>query len=145
MLRRLFFGMVAVALAAASCHRSTGAGSAPDAAVVAAIDAKAQPAWVGNDDRGRRLWQEERRFYRQRDARLAWSDGDRFGGAADSLIRAVRAADRDGLEPTRYRIDRIEELRRARLTPAQAADIDLQFTYAYLSYAWDLSHGISLS
>jgi len=104
--------------------------------VAAAIEAKSPPPFAQHEDRRRHIWQEERRFYGARGARLAWSDGDRPAPAAQELARAIDAADQEGLDPRDYSHD-------GQFDRAHAADVDLQLTYAYLSYAWDLAHGAS--
>jgi L,D-transpeptidase YcbB len=106
--------------------------------VTAAIEAKSPPPFARHEGRRRHIWQEERRFYTARGARLAWSDGDRPVPAVQELARAIEAADQEGLEPRDYFHESQVQFDRAR-----AADIDLQLTYAYLSYASDLAHGSS--
>jgi murein L,D-transpeptidase YcbB/YkuD len=111
------------------------------AALRAAIDQK-RPAFSANDgERGHRVWQEAQRTYRQNLYQLAWSDGRRTRGTFDALRRAIHAADREGLDPADYRVAELDAAPRSGLTPEQAIDVDLQATYAYLRYAWDLSHG----
>src|SRR5439155_566706 len=113
-------------------------------AISAAIEAKTAPPFVPRDRTKRNVWQEEQRFYKQRGARPAWSDGSRLASSADALARAIRAADQDGLDPADYGADSIDALRGQRLDPAKAAEADLRLTYAYLSYAWDLSRGSTM-
>ncbi len=117
---------------------------APDvtAAVRTAVDAKAPSFAVADDgERGHQLWREEQRFYKQNGYRLVWSDGKRPRSQADGLIRALRAAGENGLEPSDYHVDELDAVRKAPLTPEQAIDFDLRATGAYLRYAWDLSRG----
>jgi murein L,D-transpeptidase YcbB/YkuD len=136
------FASAAVAgltLWAAGCHRASEP-SAPSPAVASAIESKSPPQSISH---AQQVWQEERRFYTDRGARLAWSDGTRLGSAAEALRRAIHAADEDGLDPSDYRVDAIDRLGRERLDPARAADIDLLLTAAYLSYARDLARGSS--
>src|ERR1041385_8249060 len=89
------------------------------------------------------IWRDEQRFYQQNDYRLIWIDGRRPGPAMAALVRALRASDEEGLDPRRYGVDAIDSLRRS-FDPthaADAADIDIRCTWAYLRYAWDLTHG----
>jgi murein L,D-transpeptidase YcbB/YkuD len=89
------------------------------------------------------IWRDEQRFYQQHDYRLIWSDARRPAPAMAALVRALRASDEEGLDPRRYGVDAIDSLRRS-FDPAHAADaadIDIRCTWAYLQYAWDLTHG----
>jgi murein L,D-transpeptidase YcbB/YkuD len=122
-----------------ACHRTNRSDTAaPNPAIVAAVDAKTPPQFVGHDRRGRELWDEERRFYKNRGARLAWSDDAEAGPRAAALMRAVDRASDEGLDPGDYRL-KTEVL--SRFDRSRAADFDLQLTYAYLSYAADLAFG----
>ena len=126
-------------LSSVACHGSNGpAAGGPSPAIAAAIDAHNPPPFVHHDRRGEQVWREERRFYKDRGARLAWSDGTRLGASAAALDRAISSADQEGLDPADYRIAAQHD---APVDPARAADVDLHLSYAYLSYAWDLAHG----
>jgi len=105
----------------------------------AAVERKTRPPYV-TGDRDTHMWQETRRFYKQNDYSLVWSDGSRPRAALDSLIKAVRAADQDGLVPGDYGIDELTRMRES-FDPSHAADADLRFTFAYMRYAGDLAHG----
>jgi murein L,D-transpeptidase YcbB/YkuD len=111
-----------------------------DAALAATVETERRPAFVGNNDSAHHVWQEERRFYRQNGRHLIWSDGRRLQSGADGLLRAIRAADQEGLNPADYRVDAIAAYRHS-FDPARAPDVDLELTYAYLTYARDLVHG----
>ena len=117
--------------------------TAPDvsAALPTAVEAKA-PSFTAVEDgeRGHHLWLEEQRFYRQNGYQLVWSDGKRPRGQMEGLIRALGSAGDDGLEPVDYHVDELDAARKS-LTSAQAVDVDLRATYAYLRYGWDLSRG----
>ena len=114
--------------------------SVPDPTLAATVETKTPPAFVGHDEGAHHVWQEERRFYKQNGEHLAWSDGRRLWPQADGLLRALRAADQDGLNPADYHVDAIAAHRQS-FDAAHAADVDIELTYAYLSYAWDLTHG----
>ena len=117
--------------------------TAPDVstALRTAVEAKAPSFTVVDDgERGHHLWQEEQRFYKQNGYQLVWSDGKRPRGQVEGLIRTLGSAGDDGLEPADYHVDELDAARKA-LTSAQAVDVDLRATHAYLSYAWDLSRG----
>jgi murein L,D-transpeptidase YcbB/YkuD len=132
---------VIAAFATANC--STRAPAPPDssAALRAVVDGK--PAAFVNEDgeRGHQVWEEEQRFYRQHGYQVAWTDGKRAHGQLEGLIRALRAAGEDGLEPADYHVDELDAARHAAFTAEQAIDFDLRATYAYLRYGWDLTHG----
>ena len=138
-----FVVLLALALGFSACRRG------PTPAVAAqltaqlrqALDAKA-PSFVAADgDRGHHAWQEEQRFYKQAGYRLMWTDGKHPRAQMDALVRAVRAADQEGLDPGDYRIDELDAIRRAPIDDKNAVDADLRSTYAYLRYAADLVHG----
>src|SRR5919201_5971802 len=77
----------------------------------AKLDGSVPPDFVSQDDEGRHLWQEERRFYKQNRNRLVWSDGKRLGSQVDELTRAIQAADQEGLDPADYDATAVGALR----------------------------------
>src|SRR5438034_9919199 len=94
---RLVSCLTAVALAA-GCARG------PDEAEVRkaltdTLHAKRAAFEREHSKRARRVWEETRRFYDTNGMRYAWSDGRSIRTAVDGLQRAVRAADREGLDP----------------------------------------------
>ena len=100
-----------------------------------------QPPFPG--DRGsrvREVWQDVHRFYKANDEQLVWSDGRKPRGTFDALLRALRAADVEGLAPADYHVDDLTAAH-DNFDPEQAADLDVRGTYAYLRYAADLAHG----
>src|SRR5262249_19265200 len=99
------------------------------------------PAFVTDaGKRGRKAWKEEQRFYQERGYQLAWSDGRRLRREFDALVRALRAADQEALEPADYGVDDLAAAR-DRFTRDAAIDLDLRASFAYVRYAWDLTHG----
>jgi murein L,D-transpeptidase YcbB/YkuD len=105
-----------------------------------ALQAKRPPFPGEGGERAGQVWQDVRRFYKGNDEHLVWSDGHRPRGTFDALLRALRAADTEGLDPADYHVD---ELTTAHDTfdATRAADLDVRCTYAYLHYASDLAHG----
>lgn len=104
--------------------------TAPDVstALRTAVEAKAPSFTVVEDgERGHHLWQEEQRFYRQNGYQLVWSDAKRPRGQMEGLIRALRSAGDDGLEPADYNVDELDAARSS-LTSEQV-DVDLRATY----------------
>ena len=126
-------------LAVASCGPSKREQAAARDALRAAVERKTRPPYV-TGDRDTHVWQETRRFYKQNDYSLVWSDGSRPRAALDSLIKAVGAADQEGLVPADYGIQELTRVRES-FDPSRAVDADLRFTYAYMRYASDLAHG----
>jgi len=138
---RFVAALLFIAAATASCTRhASKTDDSISAALRGAVDSK-QPGLVADDgDRGRDVWKEEQRFYRQSGYQLAWSDGRRVRADFDALLRALRAADRDGLDPAQYHLADLEAAKKA-FTRERAIDFDLRASYAYLQYASDLTHG----
>jgi len=138
---RFVAALLFIAAATASCTRhASKTDDSISAALRGAVDSK-QPGRVADDgDRGREVWKEEQRFYRQSGYQLAWSDGRRVRANFDALLRALRAADRDGLDPAEYHLADLEAAKKA-FTRERAIDFDLRASYAYLQYASDLTHG----
>jgi murein L,D-transpeptidase YcbB/YkuD len=139
---RLLAAVLIAAAAVTSCTRGgpQKTDDSTSAALRSAVDVK-HPGFVADDgDRGRDVWKEEQRFYRQTGDQLAWSDGRHPRREVDALVRALRAADQEGLDPADYRVDDLEAAR-AGFSRERAIDLDLRASYAYLRYAWDLTHG----
>jgi murein L,D-transpeptidase YcbB/YkuD len=90
------------------------------------------PAHVGGDTRSTKVWDQTRQFYTRHDA-LVWSDGRTPNARAEDLARAIGHASQEGLEPSDYQV--------AAFDPAHAGDVDVQATYRFFQYAFDLSHG----
>ncbi|MDP2886239.1 MAG: L,D-transpeptidase family protein [Ignavibacteria bacterium] len=91
-----------------------------------------------------------RTFYEGRSYRPAWSAPNGILPDADSLVDAIKGADREGLRPQEYHLAALEsilmESGRPRqgqegLNPSTRADLDLLLTDAFLLYASHLSEG----
>lgn len=86
-------------------------------------------------------------FYERRSFRPAWVDEDGPRPAADSLVAAVAAADREGLRPSDYHLEAIRDLREqsagspGRPDAATLAELDLLLTDAFLAYGDHLADG----
>jgi len=119
------------------CARTPTPGAEDIAAVV---EAGHPPFAVNPQPRSHHVWDDTQRFYRQRSYQLAWSDGRRPRALVADLIRALRASSADGLNLENYRIDALEALRSS-FNPAHAVVDDVQWTYAYLQLAADLTSG----
>jgi murein L,D-transpeptidase YcbB/YkuD len=89
-------------------------------------------------------------FYAERGQRPAWSDAGRLSPDIDTLLAALRSADREGLRPAEYHVAAIEGLL-ARLRPpggaaaagesAEAVDLDLLLSDAFFLFASHLTVG----
>jgi murein L,D-transpeptidase YcbB/YkuD len=89
-------------------------------------------------------------FYEQRGYRPAWSTETGVSPYANRLVIAIRGADREGLRPADYHIDRIEALleqvREAAVKEVEPAsgllvDLDLLLTDAFMIYGSHLLAG----
>jgi murein L,D-transpeptidase YcbB/YkuD len=133
-------------IASAQCSRNAAVPTPPEAsAALQAAVAPDKPPFAGEGgERGHRLWQEERRFYKQNGYQLVWMSANRPRAQIDGLIRALRAASQEGLDPADYQVDELDAWRHAPLPRGdrrKAIDLDLRATYAYLRYASDLMRG----
>src|SRR4029079_7880369 len=110
------------------------------------------PTFVGRDAHDTRIWKLTRQFYQKRDDATAWIEDRKPTRQMDELIAAVRAADREGLDPELYNVStltaRRQEAGRGFLTAkgfdaAEASQLDVWLTHLYLSYASDLTSGFA--
>lgn len=124
---------VIAAMAAASCSNgAVASGDRNSAEVRAAVEGR-RPEFVNADGPiGRKVWDDERRFYEENGYRLEWSDGRRSTRDLDRLVRTLSAAGAEGLEPSTYRVAELDALRNS------GTELDLRATYAYLRYARDV-------
>ncbi|MEN3338666.1 MAG: L,D-transpeptidase YcbB, partial [Acidobacteriota bacterium] len=148
-----------VFIAATSCgrlHRTDGQRAAgaddPDALLRQAIQAERQPAFVTRDKEGARLWQQTRSFYEKREFAPAWISKGAPRTQMDAFISALRASDREGIDPELYGSALLEQRRKEAASgflshkgfdPKPAAAMDAWLTYLYLKLASDLADGVS--
>ena len=152
---------VTIALLCAACNRqeqhrpgqpgAVGTSGSKGASVADALNA-GLPAFVGRDAHGTRVWKLTRQFYQKREDAPAWIEDGKPTRQLDELIAAVRAADREGLDPELYNVStltaRRQEAGRGFLTAkgfdaAEASQLDVWLTYLYLRYASDLTTGFA--
>src|SRR4051794_29341959 len=139
-----------------SCARFRSSGSDRDAEAAAAVrqnvQTAARPQYVTRDRDGARLWKVVGNFYQHRDFAPAWIDDGAPKPQMDALIRAIHAADREGLDPELYSASlldqRKQESSRGFLTKKgfdreQATAMDVWLTWLYLKFAADLVDGVS--
>jgi murein L,D-transpeptidase YcbB/YkuD len=80
------------------------------------------------------------RFYRPREFAPAWDARDGGSERAALLLRALVAAARHGLDPTRYHLDAIRG-RQASANGGHTGELDLLLTGAFVGYARDVRAG----
>jgi murein L,D-transpeptidase YcbB/YkuD len=121
-------------------------------ALRAVVGHSARPAFVTADSEGTRLWKLTRTFYERRAYEFAWIDEKHPTGHMDALIRALQAADREGLDPEMYSLSALRArrenaatgfLRKKGFDAKEAGPLDVFLTYLYMKYASDLADGIS--
>ncbi|MFP4228964.1 MAG: murein L,D-transpeptidase [Salinivenus sp.] len=90
------------------------------------------------------------RFYQDRRFEPAWTDDDGPTPRADSLVAALRSAERHGLRPTDYHVSSLDSLRRflqsqaesgEPLDPRRLSDFELLCTNGFFLYGAHLLHG----
>ncbi len=111
-----------------------------------------RPGYVTRDREGTRLWKLTRAFYGRRDFTPAWIERGSPRPQMKALIRAVHAADREGLDPELYSASlldrRMEDASKGFLTskgfnPREAVAMDVWLTWLYVKFASDLADGVS--
>ena len=124
----------------------------PDTLLRQALQANRQPPFVTSDKEGARLWQQTRSFYEKREFAPAWISHGAPRKQMDALIGALRASDREGIDPEMYGAGLLEQRRkeagsgflsRKGFDPRPAAAMDAWLTYLYLKLASDLADGVS--
>jgi murein L,D-transpeptidase YcbB/YkuD len=153
--KRAWIVLTAVVLASA-CGRvnvpDTDQPSEAQLALRAMLGHTARPPFVTADAEGARLWKLTRAFYERREHKFAWIDEKHPTGHMDALISALKAADREGLDPEMYSLSALEArrqdaakgfLRKKGFDPKEAGPLEVFLTYLYMKYASDLADGIS--
>jgi L,D-transpeptidase YcbB len=110
------------------------------------------PDYVTRDGEGTRLWKLTRTFYERRGFTPAWIDDGSPRPQMDALIRAIHAADREGLDPQLYSASLLDQrkeeaskgfLTRKGFNPKEAVAMDVWLTWVYMKFASDLADGVS--
>lgn len=104
-------------------------------AIHAQLDKRANPRADWTLD-----WSQLQKFYEARDWRPAWSGDQNATGRARILLRALRTADREGLDPKSYHPATIHEYR-SREDAASRATLDILLTDTFLRYSEDVRVG----
>ena len=161
-MRRLSYGAAFLLLTiTAACGRIIGGdgkdGSAhqpneTETALQQIVQGKSRPDYVTPDREGARLWKLTRTFYMRRQFAPAWIEDRSPRKQMNALIRAVHAADREGLDPELYSASlldrRMEDASKGFLTkrgfkPGEAVAMDVWLTWLYMKLASDLADGVS--
>lgn len=112
----------------------------------------AAPTYARHDPEGQKLWKGTKAFYEQREFRPAWIEGTSPRPQMKGLMRALRAAEREGLDSELYTVSMLEArhkeatsgfLTEKGFDPAEAGALDVWLTYLYMRYASDLADGLS--
>lgn len=121
-------------------------------ATLRAVASGRPPAYVKHDPEGAKLWKLTRSFYEGRQFTAAWIEAAKARPQMEALMRALRSAEREGLDPELYNVSMLEarykEATKGFLTdkgfdPREAGALDVWLTYLYMRYASDLADGIS--
>lgn len=123
-----------------------------DTALRTALQASRRPAFVTADAEGSRLWKLTREFYESRGFAPAWIEDSEPRPQMDDLVKALWAADQEGLDPQLYNVSLLDQRRREAskgfltakgFEPKEAGTLDVWLTYLYMKYASDLADGLS--
>ena len=111
-----------------------------------------RPAFLRGDREGDRVWKAVRAFYEKRAFAPAWIDGRRPTGEFDELLEALRAAEREGLDPAAYGTQPLAAHRqnasgkrfsRDAFPVDDIDDVDVWSTWAFMAYVSDLADGVT--
>jgi murein L,D-transpeptidase YcbB/YkuD len=150
-----FLVLLIAAAVSGACSRlgDTGSTGTPvDAALRAELGSKARPVYVTADAEGARLWKLTRTFYERRGYELAWIEDEEPRPQMDDLLRAIRTADGEGLDPEAYGFTVLDGRRREAskgfltkkgFEAGQAGRMEVWLTYIYMKYSSDLANGFS--
>ena len=157
-MRRLSFSVTVLLLTmAAACGRLHIGGDGRqsgelETALQQIVQGKSRPDYVTPDGEGARLWKLTRTFYTRREFAPAWVEDRSPRPQMNALIRAVHAAEREGLDPELYSaslLDRRKDdaskgfLTKRGFNPAEAVAMDVWLTWLYMKLASDLADGVS--
>src|SRR6476620_6074721 len=116
------------------------------------VEGKRPPEYVMRDSEGARLWKLTRTFYTRRHFAPAWIEDRQPRPQMQALIRAIHAADREGLDPELYSASLLDRrtddaskgfLTRKGFNSREAVAMDVWLTWLYMKFASDLADGVS--
>ena len=122
-----------------------------DVALRGVLDGRT-PEYANKDPEGARLWKQTRAFYERRQFAPAWVEKAKPRPQIDALVKSLRDAELEGLDPQLYNVSMIEERRKEAskgflsdkgFDPREAGALDVWLTYLYMKYASDLADGLS--
>src|SRR5688500_14749749 len=111
-----------------------------------------RPAILAGDADTEATWKAVRKFYEKRAYAPAWIDGRRPTPELDELLESLQTADGEGLDPAMYAAPALAAHRanadRKRFSRDAFAkddidDVDVWSTWAFMSYASDISDGVT--
>jgi murein L,D-transpeptidase YcbB/YkuD len=112
----------------------------------AEIEASRVPEYARHNKDGRKLWATARDFYRARAFAPVWLHRQRATLKMETLLDAIKRADRDGLDPALYDVGLVDERGghdRTRFSEENVGEVDVRLTLAYMQLASDLADGVS--
>jgi murein L,D-transpeptidase YcbB/YkuD len=138
----------------AACNRSLNdkQQSAQIEALRSSLQGSRRPPFVTRDAEGARLWKDTRQFYRSRNYALAWIEDSEPRPQMAELIKALWAAEHEGLDPLLYNVSLLDQRRQEAskgfltkkgFEAKEAGALDVWLTYVYMKYASDLADGLS--
>src|SRR5687768_18058495 len=124
-----------------------------DIALRGMVQSSARPSFVTQDQEGARLWKLTQQFYQKRNYAPAWiRDNAAPRSKMEALTKALREADKEGLDPELYAFSALEKKRQEAsegflskkgFDPKEAGMLEAWLTYLYMKYASDLADGLS--
>jgi murein L,D-transpeptidase YcbB/YkuD len=121
-------------------------------ALRALLEGVRRPTFVTRDTEGARLWRVTQRFYKSRNYALAWIEDSEPRPQMGDLMKALWAADLEGLDPLLYNVSLLDQRRQEAskgfltkkgFEPKEAGNLDVWLTYVCMKYASDLADGLS--
>jgi murein L,D-transpeptidase YcbB/YkuD len=112
----------------------------------AEVEASRVPEYATRNQDGRKLWTSTRDFYRARAFAPVWLHKRRATLKMETLLAAIKRADRDGLDPALYDVGLVDERGghdRTRFSDENVGEVDVRLTLAYMQLASDLADGVS--
>src|SRR5688572_28192449 len=108
------FGLVMLLVALAACGRlqlgDNNKGKLMDAALRQTLESSSRPSFVTQDQEGARLWKLTQQFYQKRNYAPAWiRDNAAPRSKMEALTKALREADKEGLDPELYAFSALEK------------------------------------
>ena len=116
------------------------------------LEGPRRPTFVTRDAEGARLWKVTQHFYKSRNYALAWIEDSEPKPQMADLMKALWAAESEGLDPLLYNVSLLDQRRQEAskgfltkkgFEPKEAGNLDVWLTYVCLKYSSDLADGLS--